>query len=63
MARWLFFIEGAITILVAILSIFILPDFPEGSNTWLTPAEKVLAIQHMVEEVEVHTDLHTASGG
>ena len=49
--------------LVAILSMYILPDFPEGSNTWLTPAEKVLAIQHMVEEVEVHTDLHTASGG
>jgi hypothetical protein len=40
---------------------YILPDFPEDSNTWLTPAEKVLAVQRMVEDVEVHTDLITAS--
>ena len=49
--------------LVAILSMYILPDFPESSNTWLTPAEKVLAVQRMVEDVEVHTDLHTTSEG
>ena len=55
--------DGAITILVAILSIYILPDFPEDSNTWLTPAEKALAVQRMVEDVEVHTDLSTASEG
>ena len=42
---------------------YILPDFPEGANTWLTPAEKVLAVQRMVEDAEVHTDLHTASEG
>ena len=42
---------------------YILPDFPESSNTWLTPAEKVLAVQRMVEDVEVHTDLHTTSEG
>jgi len=61
--RWLFFIEGAITIQVAILSMYILPDFPEDSNTWLTPAEKALAVQRTVEDLEVHTDLHTASEG
>ena len=63
MVRWLFFTDGVITILVAILSMYILPDFPEDSNTWLTPAEKALAVQRMVEDVEVHTDLHTTSGG
>ena len=67
MARWLFFIEGTITVLVAILSMYILPDFPEGSNTWLTPAEKALAVQRMVEDapVEAHAgaDFHTASEG
>ena len=42
---------------------YILPDFPEGSNTWLTPAEKVLAVQRMAEDGEVHTYLHTTSGG
>ena len=63
MVRWLFFIEGAITILVAILSMYILPDFPGGSNIWLTPAEKAIVVQRMVEDVEVHADLHTTSGG
>ena len=63
MARWLFFIEGTITVLVAILSMYILPDFPGGSNTWLTPAENALAVQRMVEDVEGHTDLHTTSEG
>ena len=48
--------------LVAILSMYILPDFPEGSNTWLTQAEKVLAVQRMVEDVEVHTDHHSSEG-
>ena len=61
MVRWLFFVEGTTTVLVAILSMYILPDFPEGSNTWLTPAEKVLAIQRMVEDMEVHPDSHTTS--
>ena len=42
---------------------YILPDFPGGSNTWLTPAENALAVQRMVEDVEVHADLHTASEG
>jgi hypothetical protein len=60
---WLFFIEGTITVLVAILSMYILPDFPEGSNIWLTPAEKVLAIQRMAEDAEAHPDLHIASEG
>ena len=49
--------------LVAILSMYILPDFPEGSNTWLTPAEKVLAVRRMVEDMEAHIDLHIASEG
>ncbi|KAF8812398.1 MFS general substrate transporter [Phlegmacium glaucopus] len=61
--RWLFFIEGTITVLVAILSMYILPDFPESSNTWLTPAEKLIAVQRMVEDVEAHADYHTASEG
>ena len=42
---------------------YILPDFPEGSNTWLTSAEKALAVQRMVEDMEVGTDPHTTSEG
>ena len=56
----LFFIEGAIIVLVTILSLYILLDFPEGSNTWLTPAENILAVQCMVEEVETHPDPNTS---
>jgi len=40
--RWLFYIEGALTIVVAILAIFVLPDFP-STTKWLTPAERRLA--------------------
>lgn len=50
MDRWLYFIEGAITIAVAIAAIFILPDFPENSSSWLSPAEQALAIQRMRED-------------
>lgn len=49
--RWLFFVEGSITVLVAICAMFILPDFPENSSDWLTPAEKALAIERMQEDV------------
>ncbi|KAG6906541.1 hypothetical protein DXG01_013249 [Tephrocybe rancida] len=48
--RWLFFIEGAITMAVATAAIFILPDFPENSESWLSPAEKALAIRRMQED-------------
>ncbi|QRW19031.1 major facilitator superfamily transporter [Rhizoctonia solani] len=40
--RWLFFIEGAVTMAVAILAIFILPDFP-STTKWLSPMERRLA--------------------
>ncbi len=49
--RWLFFVEGALTMLVALLAFFILPDFPETKSiTWLTPAEHALARQRMIED-------------
>ncbi|RDB29704.1 hypothetical protein Hypma_013785 [Hypsizygus marmoreus] len=48
--RWLFFIEGGITCAIAVLAMFILPDFPENSESWLSPAEKALAIQRMKED-------------
>jgi len=49
--RWLFFVEGGLTILVAFLAFFILPDFPETKSiSWLTPAEHALARQRMIED-------------
>ncbi|KAF8192559.1 tartrate transporter [Pholiota molesta] len=55
-ALWLFFVEGTITICVAIWAMFVLPDFPENSSNWLTPAEKALAMKRMQED-SGHDDL------
>ncbi|KAG6861000.1 hypothetical protein C0995_005020 [Termitomyces sp. Mi166 len=53
--RWLFFVEGFLTILVAIIGMFVLPDFPESPCRWLTPAERALAIHRMTEVAETDT--------
>jgi len=50
--RWLFYVEGSLTILVAFLSMFILPDFPANSN-WLSPMERRLAERRLEEEVGI----------
>lgn len=46
--RWLFFIEGALTMTVAVAAIFILPDFP-STTKWLSPMERRLAEVRMAE--------------
>ncbi|KAJ7638772.1 MFS general substrate transporter [Roridomyces roridus] len=48
--RWLFFIEGGMTVIVAFAAIFILPDFPESKASWMSPAEQALARQRMLED-------------
>jgi hypothetical protein len=49
--RWLFFVEGGMTILVAVIALFVLPDFPESESiSWLTPAEHALAKWRMIED-------------
>ena len=40
--RWLFIIEGSVTFGVAIVTLFMLPDYPNNTR-WLTPAERELA--------------------
>jgi len=58
--RWLFYIEGALTIAVAIIAIFILPDFPHTTR-WLTDEERRLAEVRMAEDVgEVDDDAESA---
>jgi len=47
--RWLFYIEGGVTIFIAICAIFILPDFPHNTK-WLTPEERVVAISRLEED-------------
>ncbi|KAG2134831.1 MFS general substrate transporter [Suillus clintonianus] len=61
--RWLFFIEGYLTVFVGICGMFILPDFPSGPARWLTPAEHALARKRMEEDSEGHGPAETSSGG
>ncbi|KAG1877946.1 major facilitator superfamily domain-containing protein, partial [Suillus subalutaceus] len=48
--RWLFFVEGTLTIVVAVSAIWILPDFPSTPSVWLTPDEQSLAKRRMEKE-------------
>jgi sugar phosphate permease len=50
--RWLFYIEGAMTVVVALVAMFVLPDFP-STTIWLTPAERRLAELRMEEDTGV----------
>jgi hypothetical protein len=54
--RWLFFVEGALTVFVAIGAIFVLPDFPESNATWLTDAERALAQRRMIVDAAMDGD-------
>ncbi|KAJ3800406.1 major facilitator superfamily domain-containing protein [Lentinula aff. detonsa] len=61
--RWLFFIEGALTISVAICAMYILPDFPKTSSGWLSAAEQTLAIRRTQEEYTVdESSVHPFEG-
>ncbi|CAK7202227.1 hypothetical protein SEUCBS139899_004949 [Sporothrix eucalyptigena] len=55
--RWLFFIEGAITMAVAIIAIFILPDFPHNTTRHFSVDEMRVAQLRMREDTgEVDVD-------
>lgn len=48
--RWLFIIEGVITIVVAFGAYFVLPNFPRTTK-WLTEEEASLAIWRLEEDI------------
>ena len=48
--RWLFILEGAITVIIALAAFFILPDFPK-STKWLTEEERDLAMWRLEEDI------------
>ncbi|KAG1874485.1 MFS general substrate transporter [Suillus subalutaceus] len=48
--RWLFLVEGTLTIIVAVCAIWILPDFPSTPSVWLLPDEQILAKRRMEED-------------
>ena len=61
--RWLFYIEGALTMFAAFCAIFILPDFPATSHGWLSPLEVRLAEKRMEEDVGVGDEEQTETLG
>ncbi|KAL7622771.1 hypothetical protein AAE478_006450 [Parahypoxylon ruwenzoriense] len=48
--QWLFIIEGVITVGVAFIGFWILPNFPR-TTSWLTEEEKALAIWRLEEDI------------
>jgi MFS family permease len=48
--RWLFIIEGVVTVVIAFVSYLILPNFPR-TTTWLTEEERALAVWRLEEDV------------
>ncbi|KAG1847803.1 major facilitator superfamily domain-containing protein [Suillus tomentosus] len=60
--RWLFYIEGSLTVTVAIMTVFVLPDFPTTTK-WLTDDERRLALKRMEEDAGVGDQLETENDG
>ncbi|KAG9312027.1 major facilitator superfamily domain-containing protein [Chiua virens] len=59
--RWLFYIEGAVTIFIGFLAMWLLPDYPHNTR-WLTPAERHLAQVRLAEDAgEADKDSEQAS--
>lgn len=48
---------GSLTCFVAVIAIFVLPDFPSNSETWLSPLEKKLAEKRMTEDAGVSDEI------
>ena len=49
--RWLFILEGGVTVVVGLATLFLLADSPAHSTKWLLPEEiRYLEIQALVKE-------------
>jgi hypothetical protein len=58
--RWLFIIEGVITIGVAISAGFILPDYP-ATTKWLNEEERNFASWRLMVDINESDDTHSRS--
>jgi len=48
--RWLFIIEGVLTVVIAVLAMTVLPDYP-NSTRWLSETEIYIAQKRLVDDV------------
>lgn len=47
--RWIFLIEGAVTVLIGVMAFFIIPDWPETAK-FLKPEERTLLLSTLHED-------------
>ncbi|KAH8179456.1 major facilitator superfamily protein [Sarocladium implicatum] len=60
--RWLFILQGAVTLVIAIIAFFILPDEPLTTR-WLTPEERTLAHERIQRDTVQNTGETTSWKG
>ncbi len=48
--RWLFLIEGAVTVAVAVAAVFVLPNFPR-TTPWLSEQEVAMAVWRLEHDI------------
>ncbi|OAL46138.1 major facilitator superfamily transporter [Pyrenochaeta sp. DS3sAY3a] len=60
--QWLFIIQGAVTLLVALAAFFILPDEPMTTH-WLTQEERLLADERIQRDTVGNKGADTSIGG
>lgn len=60
--RWLFIIEGAVTVFVGFCVMYLLPDFPHNTTRFYSEEEKAVAVQRLAEDAG-ETDIEGENGG
>jgi predicted MFS family arabinose efflux permease len=54
--RWIFIIEGLMTIIAAVIGFFVIPSYPEES-TFLAPEEKTYLLQMLAVNLSFKANL------
>ncbi|KAJ0380208.1 hypothetical protein COL26b_001320 [Colletotrichum chrysophilum] len=60
--RWLLIMQGVVTLIIAIIAFFILPDEPLTTR-WLTPEERILANERILRDTVGNTGQTTTWSG
>lgn len=62
--RWIFIIEGLMTVVIGIITVFFLIDLPSSSTRWLSPEElRFLEVQRKLKQGGLNIDGSDVEGG
>lgn len=62
--RWIFLVEGLMTVVIGVLTVFLLTDLPSSSTRWLNPDElKFLEVQRKLKQGGLNADGSDVEGG